>query len=1007
MSGSSGDAGYDYQAEATAFVAAYAIAEQPLGWFDDAVDVPATLDAESGGPGDDLRILTAAGRVIELQAKLGLRKGKDFWQAIVRLCNGLQAEPALRGVLLVNTAASKPIKVDLRKELLRGGRRDNEKAILKEVRKRLSTEGIDADGVLPRLRVILKDFDEGTDGRDAAQLILHQILERPADVDTIWRIFTDEGHKLIKHRGARDARAFVRLAGRHAPLKAHAEGAPVIAYRYCQTLAETTKEFAVPALGQSLPIDEAWIELRVVDDQKDRRSQKASLERMVREYHEWERLADDFSIYEKWDVDTLPTFAKRCVVVGGPGSGKTTFIQRLTHDLAKRDQLVLRVRLKLLKRRLEAGTGIDEALASFIGEALGMKETIAKRLVNELDFLLADGLDECDPGRDLVAERLRTWCDGHPNCRVIMTTRPVGHHPGLLPGFAHLELLPLSDSDVCDHARRLFSLAVDDAEAAESACCEFLKGIDQDRANRKRSVRSLAARNPLLLGFLVRLAIDEQAAIENRADLFSNTLALMENTPDSSETASPALTSSTANSALDVVAFHLIGNPNADLGDLRDQVAIELASVAPGSDPAAAAEQVFDYWQHRRVIEKITAGHLSAVTFVHPALGEFAAARHLSRIADDEFKAWFGESRRQALWHQPIVLAASLDRNNRTLRELLQLDDALDASSIEAGIAASAIAEGAGDESIRQEVAAALIERLVSPIPLVAVESALSLVPIAAFAGEVVAKAAEPLLEHSQEWTRISARCLRLWANPQDSDVDWFDEWFRSFNLASTGNLGRFSRASSRDMPDETIDMQHRMVDRGIRLLISSKSREYIEEIFDEKKYTETLSVYMVRKVAESLREGGFESQADELDNRNGKISDFEGMHETYKKENGILLEAMLTACDVQEPPPPPPNTSRFVLPGMVMEGLNLGVSNASDAQFIRQRVDFEAMVEVIRGTIAALDLNTDNLASECAAVREIIANNQYVPFATLLPRVPCTPDLSRAKGIGLNLNLL
>lgn len=218
MSGSGGDAGYDYQAEATAFVAAYAIAEQPLGWFDDGVDVPSTLDAESGGPGDDLRILTAAGRVIELQAKHGLRKGRRFWEAIVRLCNGLQAEPTLRGVLLVDTSASDAIKVHLRKELLRRGRRDNEKSIFKEVSNRLGTEGIDADGVLPRLRVIVKDFDAGSDGRDAAQSILRQIVEQPHDIETVWRVFTDEGHKLIKHQGKRDARSFVSLAGRHAPL---------------------------------------------------------------------------------------------------------------------------------------------------------------------------------------------------------------------------------------------------------------------------------------------------------------------------------------------------------------------------------------------------------------------------------------------------------------------------------------------------------------------------------------------------------------------------------------------------------------------------------------------------------------------------------------------------------------------------------------------------------------------------------------------------------------------
>lgn len=1007
MSGSGGDSGYDYQAEATAFVATYAIAEQPLGWFEDEVDIPSTLDAESGGPGDDLRILTTDGRIIELQAKLGLRKGVEFWEAIVRLCNGLQTNPTLRGVLMVDSSASNPIKFDLRKELLRGGRKDNQKSIFTETRNRLSTEGISADAVLPRLRVIVKDFDVGSDGRDAARSMLRQFLEQPADIETIWRVFTDEGHKLIKHRGTRDSRSLVRLAGRHAPLKADAGGTPVIAYRYCRTLCETTKEFSVPGLGQSLPIDEAWIELRVVEDTKDRRSQKDSLEKMIREYHEWERLAEDFTIYKRWDVDTLPAFATKCVIIGGPGGGKTTLIQRLAHDLAKRDQLVLRVSLKLLKRQLEAGTAIDDSLASFLGEALGMERMIAKRVVNQLDFLLADGLDECDPGREFVAERLRVWSGGHPQCRIVVTTRPVGHHAGLFPGFDHLELLPLSDSNVRDHARRLFSLAVEDADKAASTCSLFLKGIDQDRAKGQQSVRSLAARNPLLLGFLVRLAVDEQGAVDNRAELFSKTLALMEHTPNSSAADSPALPSWTANIALDVIAFHLISNPNAELYNLRDRIAEELTRVAPGSDVARAAEQVIDYWQHRRVIEKLTAGHLCAVTFVHPTLGEFAAARHLSRLAEDEFKACFYDARRQALWHQVIVLAACIDRNNRTLRELLQLDDPLDVNSIEARIAASAVADGAGDESVRQEVASALIKRLESPIPVVAIESALSLVPIASFVSKLLANAVEPLLEHQQEWTRLGARCLRLWADPQDTDVDWFEEWFRTFEITSTGNLARFCSASSHDMPDETIEMQHRMVERGIRILIASKPSKYIEELFDDKKYTDSLSGNMVHEVASSLREAGFKSQADTITNYYSHVRDVDGMNEIRNKEMDILLEAVLEACNVQVPSTPSPNITRFVLPSMVMEGLNIGESFASDALFIRQRVDFDVMVEVIRGTIAALDLKTSDLACECAAIRKIIANSNYVPFSTLLPHIPCKPDWSRAKDIGLSPDLL
>ena len=50
MSGSGGGGGYGYQANAFAFLSAYALAEQPLNWFDDAGDVPVAVSMETGGP---------------------------------------------------------------------------------------------------------------------------------------------------------------------------------------------------------------------------------------------------------------------------------------------------------------------------------------------------------------------------------------------------------------------------------------------------------------------------------------------------------------------------------------------------------------------------------------------------------------------------------------------------------------------------------------------------------------------------------------------------------------------------------------------------------------------------------------------------------------------------------------------------------------------------------------------------------------------------------------------
>lgn len=341
MSGSGGDSGYDYQAACTAFVATSLLAGQPLDWFDDSTDVPSAIEAESDGPGDDLRIETVENRVIELQAKLGLRADGVFWDAILRLAHGLNADPALRAVLMVDPRSSQTITSDFRNDLLRGGRQDHQTDIMEQVRARLGAIQIDATLVLPRMRVIVKDFEPGSDGRAAAKAILRQIVDSPDADETAWRLLTDEGHKLIKARGRRDAHSLASLLGRHVRLKANSACLPVVIARYTQWLVAKTSRFYVPGLGIKLPIEDAWIRVHAMDDRYDRRPGKESLDRMLREYREWERLAVDSGHHTKIDLGFLPEFSRRVVVLGGPGSGKSTLLQRLAHDLTKQGRVVV------------------------------------------------------------------------------------------------------------------------------------------------------------------------------------------------------------------------------------------------------------------------------------------------------------------------------------------------------------------------------------------------------------------------------------------------------------------------------------------------------------------------------------------------------------------------------------------------------------------------------------------------------------------------------------------
>src|SRR5437667_8879001 len=109
MSGSGGDLGYDYQANVTAYIAAHALAGQPLGWFDTHIDLPAAWRAETKGPGDDLSVETIAKDTIEIQVKHALQRGEEFDRTFRKLIAGLQNDEHLRAALIVDRAASRII----------------------------------------------------------------------------------------------------------------------------------------------------------------------------------------------------------------------------------------------------------------------------------------------------------------------------------------------------------------------------------------------------------------------------------------------------------------------------------------------------------------------------------------------------------------------------------------------------------------------------------------------------------------------------------------------------------------------------------------------------------------------------------------------------------------------------------------------------------------------------------------------------------------------------------
>lgn len=219
--GSGGAGGYRFQALAAAYVCAHALAEHALNWVS-ASAVPVAVSVETAGPGDDLRVEYSGGPggecgVLEVQAKRGLTRGTKLWEALLSLARGLDEDPTLRCAMLVDHAASRPVRGDLPRDLKRlaQGRSDRLKPITREFLERLEADGIEPEpSLFARLSVIVADLGDRSEGEGTALALLSRAVDK-ASILNAWTAFREDGMRLAEIAGRRDVPGLWDLLEEH------------------------------------------------------------------------------------------------------------------------------------------------------------------------------------------------------------------------------------------------------------------------------------------------------------------------------------------------------------------------------------------------------------------------------------------------------------------------------------------------------------------------------------------------------------------------------------------------------------------------------------------------------------------------------------------------------------------------------------------------------------------------------------------------------------------------
>jgi formylglycine-generating enzyme required for sulfatase activity len=442
-----------------------------------------------------------------------------------------------------------------------------------------------------------------------------------------------------------------------------------------------------------LPLADIYLELGLLSlgDEEERRRVHEKLLSL----REAERLAEEERRIQERVSDALAR-ARRLVILGEPGAGKTISLRFITLMLAHgygaarlglaAPYIPIMVRLADFGRELEKtpALALDNFLLGVIEEAYASHPRLGEYLRLALEqgacMALLDGLDEVgdDPVRGgslrtEVVKRVQAfadrWCAGDRRNRVVVTSRIEGYWDEALHGFTQVQLSPLSPPDeVREFLLRWYTaheqthdetLSPEIAEArAEERVAELLPSVLE-----WPSVRRLAT-NPLLLTILALIHENVGKLPNRRIKLYEIAAQTLIESWRQAQTGMPSellaeLGEEAVIRVMAPLAYWLHQEHPGGTASFQEWQARLLQVLEEEGYETEAGEIADRFLHHARYQAGLLAERgLGQFGFFHLTFEEYLAARQIARQRAEERRAILKAHWEDPRWQEVILLTA-------------------------------------------------------------------------------------------------------------------------------------------------------------------------------------------------------------------------------------------------------------------------------------------------------------------------------------------------------------